>query len=81
MAVVLNYPYQEGYVFGFFGWCLAYYLKSNERMCMKLQTEVCLRPRNNRLDFGGILITIRIRIDDENFTRCVSRAKDKSIKF
>ena len=31
------------------------YLQSNKQICMKSSPEVCLKPRNNRLDFGSDL--------------------------
>ena len=47
------YPRQKGYVFCLVGW--SDYLKSNERICIKLSPEVCFGPKNNGLIFGDDL--------------------------
>ena len=49
------------YVFGRHGLSVRqqYYLQSNEWICMKLLSEVCLRPRNNPLNLEMIRISLR----------------------
>ena len=58
------------------------YVKSNERICMKLLPEVCLGPRNNPLDFGNDPDYGPDRTNlYETFTKGVSWARDQSFNF
>ena len=57
-----------GYVFGRDGLSVRQYdyLQSNEWICMKLLSEVCLGPRNNPLNLEMIRISLRSRSNTQS---------------
>ena len=58
--------------------CPSDYLKRNKQMCMIYLLEVCLEPRNNRLDFGDDPDLTDLHLI---FTRGASRTKVQFVKL